>query len=113
MGRDPKQGGFFSRDRAWHPQPYAPAYKTSVKRAPQAALLSFPTSLSEETGPVFGHDMLGPLDNDLIHNFADQGASAIGPRIVVHGKVMDETGRPVRGLCWRCGRRMRAGATVT
>ncbi len=90
-------GGYVPRNRGWHPAPYYPPYKTSVKRSPQAALLSFPTTLSEETGPVFGHGMLGPKDNDLVHNFAVDGQSAIGPRIVVHGRVMDQAGRPVRG----------------
>ena len=87
--------GFVRRDRGWHPPALYPAYKTSVKRSPQAALLSFPTSISEETGPVFGHSMIGALDNDLIHNFATNDGAAIGPRIVVHGRVTDEFGRPV------------------
>jgi protocatechuate 3,4-dioxygenase, beta subunit len=90
-------GGFIPRDRSRHPAALTPAYKTSVKRSPQAALLSFPSTLSEETGPVFGHDLLGPLDNDLIHNFAAEGQSAIGPRIIVHGRVLDEMGHPVPG----------------
>ncbi|MEO9823141.1 MAG: protocatechuate 3,4-dioxygenase subunit beta [Paracoccaceae bacterium] len=91
----PKQGDYIPRDRAWQPDALTPLYKTSVKRSPQAALLSFPTTLSEETSPVFGHTLLGDLDNDLIHNFATAGESAIGPRIIVHGRVMDENGRGV------------------
>tara|TARA_R110002094_G_scaffold14489_1_gene25503 strand:+ start:2150 stop:2899 length:750 start_codon:yes stop_codon:yes gene_type:complete len=90
-------GGFVPRDRGWQPEALTPAYKTSVKRSPQAALLSFPTTLSEETSPVFGHAMLGELDNDLIHNYAQPGQSAIGPRIIVHGRVLDEMGRAVPG----------------
>lgn len=89
--------GYRPRDRGWHPKPYFPPYKTSVRRSPQNALLSFPTTLSEETGPMFGHNMLGPLDNDLIHNFAADGAAAIGPRIIVYGRVLDEQGRGVPG----------------
>lgn len=91
------QGGYFIRDRQWQPAAYTPDYKTTVKRSPHAALLSFPTSLTEETGPMFGHGILGELDNDLIHNAAAPGESAIGPRIIVHGRVMDEMGRPVPG----------------
>ncbi|MEM9522910.1 MAG: protocatechuate 3,4-dioxygenase subunit beta [Pseudomonadota bacterium] len=79
----------------WQPDALTPPYKTTVKRSPQAALLSFPTSLSEETAPIFGHDILGPLDHDLTLNFAKPGESAIGPRIIVHGRVMDQTGRGV------------------
>ena len=89
------KGGFVSRDRDWHPAPFHPPYKTSVKRSPQAALLSFPTSVSEITGPTFGHGILGEHDADLIHNFT--GESAIGPRIVVYGRVQDEFGRGVGG----------------
>ncbi len=92
-----KPGGFIPRDRDWQPDALTPAYKTSVKRSPQAALLSFPTTLSEETSPVFGHNILSELDNDLILNYANPGESAIGPRIIVHGRVLDETGRGVPG----------------
>jgi protocatechuate 3,4-dioxygenase beta subunit len=60
-------------------------------------LLSLPTTLSEETGPVFGHSLLGPLDDDLIHNYAATGESALGPRILVHGQVRDQSGRGVAG----------------
>ncbi len=89
------KGGFIQRDRAWHPPAYAPGYKTSVTRAPGRPLISMPTTLSEETGPVFGRDMLGPRDNDLILNFARDGEAAIGERIIVHGRVTDEHGRGV------------------
>lgn len=91
------EGGFIPRDRRWQPDALTPAYKTSVLRSPQAPLLSFPTSISEETSPVFGHDMLGPLDDDLTLNFAQDGQSAIGPRIVVQGRVQDEYGRGIAG----------------
>ena len=85
--------GYIRRDRAWQPAALTPLYKTSVARSPKFAPLAFPTTLSEETAPVFGHDILGPKDADLIHNFT--GEPAIGPRIVVYGRVLDEAGRPV------------------
>lgn len=88
-------GSFFQRDRTWHPPALTPSYKTSILRSPRNALLSLPTTVSEETGPVFGHDMLGPLDNDLIRNYAKNGEEAIGQRILVYGRVLDEAGRPV------------------
>ena len=93
----PETGAFFARDRDWHPPAFTPGYKTSVARAPQRALLSFDSTRTEITGPAFGHDMLGELDNDLILNFAQPGEMAIGPRILVHGRVMDERGRGVGG----------------
>ncbi len=97
MSNTDKPGGYMPRDRDWQPAGFTPAYKTTIKRSPQAALLSFPSTLSEETSPVFGHGLIGALDNDLIHNFAQSGESAIGPRIIVHGRVLDETGRGVPG----------------
>jgi len=92
-----KRGGFTPRDRDWQPDALTPPYKTSIKRSPQAALLAFPTTLSEQTSPVFGHNLLGELDNDLILNYASSGESAIGPRLIVHGRVLDQTGRGIPG----------------
>jgi protocatechuate 3,4-dioxygenase beta subunit len=85
---------FFQRDRAWQPPALTPIYKTSTLRSPRNALLSLQGSLSEVTGPVFNHNELGPLDNDLILNFARAG-EPIGERIIVHGRVLDENNRPV------------------
>ena len=78
-----------------HPPALTPDYKTSVGRSPRLPLLSVETGLSEITGPAFSHASLGPLDNDLVHNFT--GDSAIGERTIVHGTVSDENGRPVPG----------------
>ncbi|MBU6483590.1 MAG: protocatechuate 3,4-dioxygenase subunit beta [Betaproteobacteria bacterium] len=90
-----QHGEFYQRDRTIHPPAYAPAYKTSVLRSPQKSLISLQNSLSEITGPVFGTDELGPLDNDLIMNYAKTGLP-VGERIVVHGQVLDENGHPVK-----------------
>ena len=96
-------GPFYPRDRAWHPPALTPAYKSSVLRAPRHAPLSLETTESENTGPVFGHDIIGPLDHDLLRNHA-RGGEAIGQRIIVHGRVLDENARPVAGSlveCWQ------------
>lgn len=95
---NPETGAYFPRDRNWQPPAFTPGYKTSVLRSPQKALLSFGNTVSEITGPVFGHDMLNELDNDLIHNFASPGESAIGERVIVHGHIRDERGRSVSGV---------------
>lgn len=95
--REPETGAFFRRDRGWHPPALTPSYKTSVLRSPQKALLSLDNTLSEITGPVFGHNILGEFDDDLIHNFAKPGESAIGERIIVYGRVLDERGKGVPG----------------
>ncbi len=93
-----QNGAFFHRDRGWHPPAFTPNYKTSVVRSPQKALISMNTTLSEQTGPVFGHNMLGDLDNDLILNYAAPGEMAIGQRIIVHGRVLDQNGRGIPGV---------------
>jgi protocatechuate 3,4-dioxygenase beta subunit len=41
--------------------------------------------------------MLGALDDNLILNYANPGEAAIGPRIIVHGKLIDEDRRPLPG----------------
>lgn len=84
----------FARDRAWQPPALTPAYKTSVLRAPRLPLLSLPATASELTGPVFGPTDIDPLDADLIRNHAVSG-DPIGERILIHGRVLDEAGRPV------------------
>lgn len=86
---------FLPRDRNRHPPAFAPAYNSSRLRSPRQALLSLPTTPSEEAGPVFGHSLIGQLDHDLLHNYATAGESAIGPRILVHGQVRDQSGRPL------------------
>ena len=75
----PETGAFFARDRLWHPPGLTPGYKTSVLRSPQKALLSLDGTISETTGPVFGHSILGELDNDLIDRqaFADLGGNLL------------------------------------
>lgn len=86
--------GYLPRDRALHPPALTPGYKTSVARSPRQPLLSLHQTLSEITGPVFAPKDLGPLDHDLIRNHAVTG-EPIGERIIVHGRVLDEMGRPV------------------
>ena len=83
------------RDRNWHPAAYTPGYKTSVLRSPQKALLSLDNTISEMTGPVFGHNIIDDLDNDLILNYSQKGELPVGERIVVHGRILDERGLPV------------------
>jgi len=89
-----KPAEYYQRDRNLHPPAFHPGYKTSVSRSPRQSLLTLEQSVSEITGPTFGHNDLGPLDNDLIKNYAKTG-DPIGERIIVHGRVLDENARPV------------------
>jgi protocatechuate 3,4-dioxygenase beta subunit len=91
------KGEFCQRDRSQQPRAYTPDYKTSVLRSPRRTLLSLQNSLSEITGPLFKPSELGPLDNDLILNYAKSG-EPIGERIIVHGRVLDESERPVSNV---------------
>ncbi|HMA13168.1 MAG: protocatechuate 3,4-dioxygenase subunit beta [Bacteroidota bacterium] len=83
------------RPRDWGAQPplIAPDYKSTRLRGATKPLIPIKQSLSELTGPVFGHDALHPLDNDLTKNGRKDG-EPLGERIVVSGKVVDEAGRP-------------------
>ncbi len=85
---------YYQRDRRRHPAALTPNYKTSVARSPGRSLISLQQSVSEITGPVFGHNDIDPIDNDLIKNYAKAG-DPVGERIIVHGRVLDEDGRPV------------------
>ncbi|WP_109466950.1 protocatechuate 3,4-dioxygenase subunit beta [Albibacillus kandeliae] len=88
-------GEFYQRDRTLHPPAHTPGYKTSVARSPRYSMISLQNSVGEITGPVFGHNDIDAGDNDLIFNYAKPGESAIGERIILHGRVLDENGRPV------------------
>ena len=89
------QGEFYQRDRSLHPPALTPGYKTSVARSPRYGLISLQNSVSEITGPVFGHTDIDAGDNDLLTNYAQAGESPIGERIILHGRVLDENAKPV------------------
>lgn len=92
------------RDWQAHP-PYLHApYKSTVLRAPIKPLVPLPHTLSEITGPVYGHESVSALDADLTKNAARNG-EPLGERIIVTGRVQDEDGRPVPDTLvevWQC-----------
>lgn len=88
-------GEFYQRDRSIQPPAYTPGYKTSVARSPRYSMISLQNSVSEITGPRFGHNDIDAGDNDLLTNYAKEGESPIGERIILHGRVLDENARPV------------------
>lgn len=90
-----RPGDYHERDWSVHPPACAPAYKSSVARSPSRPLISLQNSVSEITGPVFGHGDLDPGDADLLTNYAQAGASPIGERVILHGRILDENARPV------------------
>ncbi len=50
-------------------------------------------TLTELTGPAFGHEDVGPLDHDLTRQHEGE---PLGERMILHGRVLDGDGRPVR-----------------
>jgi protocatechuate 3,4-dioxygenase, beta subunit len=75
-----------------HPKyDYAP-YRSTEKRHPKKPLIIVPHTLSELTGPIYGHDAVRPEEADLTRQHAGE---PLGERIIVTGRVLDESGRPV------------------
>ncbi len=72
-----------------------PGYRSTRWRAPAHPLATLPEELHRLDGPVFGEDVLAPLDNDLTRQ---HGGEPLGERIIVHGRVLDDEGRPLRGV---------------
>jgi protocatechuate 3,4-dioxygenase beta subunit len=82
------------RDWTAHPPYIYPGYASTPLRGPKNPLIPLKHSLSELTGPVYGHEAVGQLDGDLTRNSAVNG-EPLGERIIVTGRVLDEAGRPV------------------
>jgi protocatechuate 3,4-dioxygenase, beta subunit len=70
-----------------------PDYRATRLRAPSRPLVILPHTLSELTGPAYGHESVGELDHDLTRQHAGE---PLGERIIVTGRVTDSAGRPVR-----------------
>ena len=85
-----------------HPDYLYPDYRSTPKRSPTKPLIILPHTLTELTGPVYGHDSIRPGDNDLTRQHAGE---PLGERIIVHGHVYDEDGRGVPNTLieiWQC-----------
>ena len=76
-----------------HPHHLSPGYRATVKRSPRERLVIVPHTLSEVTGPAYGHGTVRPGDEDLTRQHPGE---PLGERIIVTGQVRDEDGRPVR-----------------
>lgn len=93
---DETEKPFRPRDWDSHPVMINPAYKSTVFRAPKKPLIPIKQSLTELTGPVYGHESVAAIDSDLTKS-ARKSAEPLGERIAVAGRVIDENGRPVPG----------------
>jgi protocatechuate 3,4-dioxygenase beta subunit len=71
-----------------------PGYRSTRWRAPDRRLVTLPEEIHRLDGPVFGEDTLAESDGDLTRQHAGE---PLGERIVVHGRVLGDDGRPIRG----------------
>jgi protocatechuate 3,4-dioxygenase beta subunit len=84
----------YRRDDAEVDPPYLyPDYVATRTRAPKRPLIPLPHTLSEVTGPLYGHEDVGELDHDLTRQ---HGGEPLGERMILHGRVLDGDARPVR-----------------
>lgn len=101
-----------SRRKRGHTWSISPISTSSAREARADCELqgSYPTrvhTLSELTGPVYGHETVREHDNDLT---IQSKGEPLGERMIVHGHVLDEDGRgiPNRSVeLWQanaCGR---------
>jgi protocatechuate 3,4-dioxygenase beta subunit len=67
-------------------------YVSTAKRAPLREPIRIDQTLSEITGPRFHRELLRPGDDDLTRF---DGGEALGERIIVTGRVIDENSRPI------------------
>jgi protocatechuate 3,4-dioxygenase beta subunit len=79
----------------WPTQPdyLYPPYRSTAKRAPTQPLVAPPQTISEVTGPLFGHGDVCPEEADLTQQHA---GDPLGERMMVSGRVLDENGRAIR-----------------
>ena len=86
--------GYRHDDVEVDPPLLAPDYvATAHARRPSGRWCRLPHTLSEVTGPVLGDERVGELDHDLTRQ---HDGEPLGERIIVHGRVLDGDGRPVR-----------------
>jgi protocatechuate 3,4-dioxygenase beta subunit len=69
-----------------------PPYVSSIKRSPTKPQIRIPYTLSEITGPLVGPEIVDPKACDLTRQHSGE---PLGERIIVSGRVLDESARPV------------------
>src|SRR5262245_4861039 len=77
-------------------------YRSTQVRSPSRPLISIPQTLSEVTGPLYGHSDVKSEEADLTRQHAGE---PLGQRIIVSGRLLDEGGRPVPHSLveiWQC-----------
>ncbi|HLG97490.1 MAG TPA: protocatechuate 3,4-dioxygenase subunit beta [Bryobacteraceae bacterium] len=67
-------------------------YRSTLTRGPRKPLIVIPQTLSERTGPVFGHETVTESSSDLTRQHSGE---PLGERIIVSGRILNEHGLPV------------------
>ncbi len=93
MNQETRLAGYRRDHGAGDPDYLYPGYKSTRLRAPDRPLAIQPHTLSETTGPAYGHDKVGDLDHDLTRQHKGE---PLGERIIVAGRVLDGDRRPIR-----------------
>ena len=83
----------FLPDTGSHPPLDYEDYKSTALRAPKRAPVPLRQLSTELTAPVLGDRRIGELDHDLTRQHEGE---PLGERIILHGRVLDGDGRPVR-----------------
>jgi len=93
----------FSRPRPGEQPPYLyEPYASTIKRAPRRTPVPVQQTLSEVTGPSFPAGWVGAPTTDLTRPGKGE---ALGQRIIVAGRLLDEDGKPISGSLvevWQC-----------
>jgi protocatechuate 3,4-dioxygenase beta subunit len=77
-----------------HDPAYAtPEYRSTSLRAPSRPLVILPGHLADRTGPAFGEGAVEAAEADLTRQHEGE---PLGERIVVSGRVLDRSGKPIR-----------------
>lgn len=98
----PDVAPYYPEEKSAQPPSLYPPYASTVLRAPKQPLVILPHTLSEVTGPVYGHGKVRPIDADLTKQHAGE---PLGERIIVTGRLLDENTRPVPNTLveiWQC-----------
>jgi protocatechuate 3,4-dioxygenase beta subunit len=82
----------YRRDDESHPPLDWPDYRSTTLRHPTQPLRRLEHTLTEITGPLLGEGRVGELDYDLTRQHDGEPQ---GQRIMVHGRVLEDDGRPV------------------
>src|SRR5256885_15314282 len=89
--------GYRRLEQGMQPEYLHPAYVSSVKRAPTKPLVVVPHTISEITGPIFDAESLAAkkIAAQGLDLTRAGGGEALGERVIVSGRGLDEDGRAV------------------